>query len=186
MSPDEFGQDLERYIKAIEDITGERIVGHRAPFFSITQKSLWAFDILWEKGIRYDSSIFPVINYRYGISSAERLAHCILLNNGNKILEIPLSVVRIMGFNLPIGGGAYMRIFPYKVIQRGFRYLNEKGIPGVFYVHPWELDPLHPIIRLPFRIKVSHYYNLKSTEFKLNRLLEEFKFAPIEDVFQLE
>ena len=91
-----------------------------------------------------------------------------------------------MGCNLPIGGGAYMRIFPYKVIQWGFRRLNQKGIPGVFYIHPWELDPLHAKIMLPIRIKVPHYYNLKSMESKLSRLLEEFKFAPIEEVFQVE
>lgn len=180
---EEFAKELRASIEIIEGITGNRPLGFRAPFFSITQDSMWAIDAMISEGIVYDSSIFPVWNYRYGIPSCQRLPHKIKSGNGKEILEIPMSTLRRFGVNIPICGGAYFRIFPYEYIRRGIRQLNRQGTPTVFYIHTWELDADHPRIPLPRRISITHYANLRSTESKLKRLLEDFDFTSIESVF---
>lgn len=181
--PCEFREEVRRAKHLVEDITGLPAFGFRAPIFSITKASLWALDILVEEGFLYDSSIFPAWNYRYGIPSANLLPSKMRTPNGGMLVEIPVSCVKLGFLRLPVGGGAYLRLWPYKVTRWGIRRLNKMGLPAVFYIHPWELDPSHPIIPLPKRISLTHYANLKSTEFKLKRLLSEFSFAPIEEVF---
>src|SRR5262249_6205525 len=161
-----------------EDLAGQAVIGHRAPFFSITRESLWALDVLGELGIRYDSSIFPVVNYRYGISDAPRWPHRIPVGN-DAIAEFPISTLRLWGHNVPVAGGAYFRIYPYALTRRAFRQINNEGYPVTFYLHPWELDADHPRIPLPKRIALTHYFNLKATEKRLRRLLGEFRFAPM-------
>jgi len=178
LTPDEFRAEMTRSIRFLEDLTGRPVRGFRAPFFSITRQSLWALDILAELGIRYDSSIFPVLNYRYGIEDAPRWPHAIR-SNGHEITEFPISTWRIGGRNLPIAGGAYFRIYPYAFTRLAFRTLNRGGRTLTFYLHPWEIDPEHPRIPLARRIAATHYVNLKSTEPKLRRLLREFRFAPM-------
>jgi polysaccharide deacetylase family protein (PEP-CTERM system associated) len=162
-------------------VTGVKVLGHRAPFFSITKKSLWALDILGELGVRYDTSIFPVMNYRYGIEDAPRWPYDIDAN-GHPMREFPISTWRILGKNIPIAGGAYFRIFPYAITRAGFRSINRDGKPAVFYLHPWEIDPDHPRIELPRRIAATHYFNLKATEARLVRLLHDFRFAPMKEI----
>lgn len=179
----EFARELRCSIEIIEGITGKKPLGFRAPFFSITQNSMWAIDVMVSEGIVYDSSIFPVWNYRYGIPSCQRLPHKIKSGNGKEILEIPMSTLRLLGINAPICGGAYFRILPYEYTKRGIGRLNRQGIPTVFYIHTWELDADHPRIPLPKRISVTHYANLRSAEHKLKKLLEEFEFTSMESVF---
>ncbi|NER40142.1 MAG: polysaccharide deacetylase family protein, partial [Oscillatoria sp. SIO1A7] len=103
MNPKSFRSELRHSIALLEDLTGEKVIGHRAAYFSITKKTLWALDILAEEGILYDSSIYPVINWRYGIPNANRLPSYINLKKGLKILEIPISTLQLTGFNFPIG-----------------------------------------------------------------------------------
>jgi len=182
--PEVFRAELERSIKMLEDLTGTRVVGHRAPFFSITNRSLWALDILGELGIRYDSSIYPVYNYRYGIEGAPRWPHAIT-RGGVTLTEFPISTWKLLGRNLPIAGGAYFRIYPYALTRAGFRAINHSGRAGVFYLHPWELDPDHPRIDLPRRIALTHYVNLRATEGRLRRLLRDFEFAPMREVLNV-
>lgn len=184
-TPDEFRADLQRSLVVLEELVGQRPLGHRAPFFSITRESLWALPILRELGLRYDSSIFPVANYRYGIPEAHRWPHAIE-TDGATLLEFPISTWRLCGRNVPIAGGAYFRILPYAVTRRGLQSVNREGHPFVFYIHPWELDPDHPRIALPRRIARTHYFNLAATENRLRRLLREFRFAPMQDVLHLE
>lgn len=180
-TPDLFRGEMKRAIRYLEDITGQPVLGHRAPFFSITRESLWALDVLGELGIRYDSSIFPVLNYRYGIEDAPRWPYRIG-DGRNSLMEFPISTWRVLGRNLPIAGGAYFRIYPYAFTRRAFTSLNENGHPAVFYLHPWELDPDHPRIPLPRRISLTHYINLSKTEKRLRRLLDDFSFAPMREV----
>jgi polysaccharide deacetylase family protein (PEP-CTERM system associated) len=180
-SPDLFRSEMDRGIKLLEDITGQRVLGHRAPFFSITRESLWALEVLGELGIRYDSSIFPVLNYRYGIADAPRWPYQVEAGQ-QQLMEFPISTLQVLGRNLPIAGGAYFRIFPYAFTRSAFRSLNSKGHPAVFYLHPWELDPEHPRIPLPRRISLTHYFNLHRTEDRLRRMLRDFKFAPMQEV----
>jgi polysaccharide deacetylase family protein (PEP-CTERM system associated) len=180
-TPDLFRREMGRAIKLLEDITGQRVLGHRAPFFSITRDSLWAFEVLGELGIRYDSSVFPVLNYRYGIADAPRWPYEVDAGK-RRLIEFPISTWQFWGRNVPIAGGAYFRIYPYALTRRAFRAVNGKGRPAVFYVHPWELDPDHPRIPLPRRISLTHYLNLQRTEDRFRRLLRDFKFVPMSEV----
>jgi polysaccharide deacetylase family protein (PEP-CTERM system associated) len=181
LSPQTYRTELERSIRVIEDLAGTKVLGHRAAFFSITRQSTWALDLLVELGVRYDSSIYPVLNYRYGIDDAPRWPHP-LTAGGRSIVEFPISTWRLAGRNVPIAGGAYFRLYPYAFTRMGFRSINRQGQPAVFYIHPWELDPGQPRIRLPRRIALTHYANLGATEGRLRRLLRDFRFAPMKDV----
>jgi polysaccharide deacetylase family protein (PEP-CTERM system associated) len=176
-----FGDELRRSIRLLEDLGQCRVTGHRAPFFSITRDSLWALDVLGEAGIRYDSSIFPVLNYRYGIEDAPRWPYPVETAGGT-VTEFPITTWRALGRNLPVAGGAYFRLYPYALTRAAFRSINRAGKPGVFYVHPWEIDPEHPRIPLPRRIAFTHYANLRATEGRLGRLLRDFRFAPMGEV----
>lgn len=176
-----FRSELSRAINFLEDLTGKKVIGHRAPFFSITKDSLWALDILGELGIRYDSSIFPILNYRYGIADAPRFPYKI--SRGKfEFMEFPISTIKLPGITLPISGGAYFRIYPYQVTKQAIRKVNRSGEPVTFYLHPWELDPEHPRIDVPRRIALTHYFNLGATEKRLRKLLEDFKMAPMGEV----
>lgn len=183
-SPEEFRREMEKSLEILEKLSGQKIVSYRAPFFSITQSSLWALEDLADLGILFDSSIFPVINYRYGIPQAPRFPHWIGMKNGAKILEFPISTLRILGKNIPIAGGAYFRIFPYRFIKAGIKNLNKKKLPVIFYLHPWEIDPEHPRINLPRRVSLTHYYNLSGTEEKFKRLLKDFEFSTLKKVLE--
>jgi polysaccharide deacetylase family protein (PEP-CTERM system associated) len=180
-TPDLFRAEMKRAIDHLHEITGEKVLGHRAPFFSITKQSLWALEVLGELGIRYDSSIFPVLNYRYGIESAPRWPYQITAGESN-LTEFPISTWRLLGRNLPVAGGAYFRIYPYSFTRRAFRAINREGYPVAFYLHPWEIDPAQPRIPLPRRIALTHYFNLAATERRLRRLLRDFHFAPMREV----
>ncbi len=183
-TPELFRTELSRSIRALQDVTGRQVLGHRAPFFSITEQSLWALEILGELGIRYDSSIFPVLNYRYGIEDAPRWPYQ-LEAGAHKLMEFPISTWRLWGRNLPVAGGAYFRIYPYSFTRRAFRSINSQGNPVAFYLHPWEIDPSQPRIALPRRIALTHYFNLGATENRLRRLLGDFKFAPMAEVLNV-
>lgn len=181
LSEESFRQELRRSIGLLEDLSGAPVLGHRAPFFSITRDSLWALDVLADCGIRYDSSIFPVLNYRYGIPDAPRWPYEV--GEGERALkEFPVSTCRLLGRNIPVAGGAYFRIYPYLLTRWAFRSINRQGQPAVFYLHPWEIDPDHPRIPLPRRIALTHYFNLGATERRLRRLLADFRFAPMREV----
>lgn len=186
LKPEEFNDEIVRTNLAITSITGRRPVGFRAPIFSIIDGSYWAFDILLENGYKYDSSIFPVVNYRYGVVKADRFRHMIATESGRHIVELPVTTARAFGINLPVGGGAYFRIWPYAVTKWGFRQVNKSGRPGVFYIHPWELDPDQPKIEMPRRIYLTHYHRLGSTEKKLHRLLSDFEFSTMSRVFEID
>jgi polysaccharide deacetylase family protein (PEP-CTERM system associated) len=183
-TPDVFREELQRSVKALSDITGKPVHGHRAAFFSITRDSLWALDIVAELGLRYDSSIHPVRNFRYGIHDAPRWLHEIQAGD-RRLLEFPISTLRILGQNLPMAGGAYFRIYPYFLTRTAFRALNRQGKTGVFYLHPWELDPEQPRVALPWRVRTTHYMNLHRTEGRLRRLLADFRFAPLGEVLNV-
>ena len=180
-SPEEFEAELRRSKELLEELSGRPVLGHRAAFFSITERSRWALPILARAGIRYDSSIFPVRNWRYGNAGAPRWPHAIDTGAGT-LEEFPLSTVAIRGRTVPVGGGAYFRIYPYALTRRALRSINARGRPAAFYLHPWELDPNHPRIPLPRRVAATHYFNLRATEPRLRRLLGDFAFAPMKEV----
>jgi polysaccharide deacetylase family protein (PEP-CTERM system associated) len=180
---DLYRQDLERSQQILERILGQPARGYRAPSFSVTTQSMWALDVMLETGIEYDSSIFPVQDSLYGIPGALRFPFVIHSRGERELVEFPMTTARFAGRNLPLGGGAYLRVLPYHYMRWGMRRVNREGHPAVVYLHPWELDPEQP--RLKSRGKrgfSTHYLNLDSMEKKLRRLLTDFRFAPVRDV----
>jgi polysaccharide deacetylase family protein (PEP-CTERM system associated) len=176
----EFEEDLVKSIKTIEGITGNKILGFRAPSFSITKSSLWALEILAKNNIKYDASIFPILHHRYGIENSERFPYHIS-NNGYNIIEYPCSTIRILGRNIPFSGGGYLRLLPYKVIKNFIKWINKEYQPVIIYLHPWELDINLPRIKAGAMNEFRHYYNLDSTEVKLRHLLDDFCFTTVKE-----
>jgi polysaccharide deacetylase family protein (PEP-CTERM system associated) len=189
--PDEFRHELRRSIDLLRQLSGQRVVGYRAPYFSITGEALWALDVLVEEGILYDSSIFPTLNYRYGIAGASRHPGWIRTASGARLFEVPLSTVRLPharsrgGLNVPLGGGGYFRLYPYSLTQALTRHLHRQEAQGlIFYVHPWEYDPGHPRVPMPRLVpRITHYLNLASTASKTERLLRDFSFTTMSEAF---
>lgn len=185
IGPDAFRADVERSKHLLEDITGREVIGYRAPSFSITARSLWALDVLLDLGFQYDSSIFPVRDPLYGIPGANRFPFPIT-RNGHMLTEFPISTVQFAGQTLPLGG-AYLRLLPYRYTRWGLKRLEREQQAGVVYVHPWELDPDQPRLRVRGKRGFStHYFRLRATEAKVRRLLSDFRFAPMATVLGLE
>lgn len=181
MTPERFREETRHARDAVSNLTGRQVTAYRAAYFSITRQSFWALEELVGLGFRYDSSIFPVKNWRYGIPDFEPRPQSVMTGNG-PILELPLPVRKVLGKNLPLSGGAYFRLYPYAVTRNNFRFAESRGIPAVFYLHPWELDPDHPRVAFDWRARATHYAQLRSTLPKLERLLKEFQFSSIGSV----
>jgi polysaccharide deacetylase family protein (PEP-CTERM system associated) len=177
LSPEQFRDDLIQGLEAVEKASGKRVVGYRAPMFSINQTRMWALEILRDTGFSYDSSIFPIRNIYYGFPDAPRFPY--LPFEGDSFVEFPLSTVRLFGYNWPVAGGFYMRLYPYKLFKRGLRSINREGQPAIIYLHPWDIDPGQPRPNPTLREQFTHYYNLHSAEEKLTSLLRDFRFAPL-------
>lgn len=179
----EFREDIKRAKSITEDIIGAPLKCFRAPSYSITSETLWALDDLHEAGFESDSSIFPVVHDHYGIPDAPRFPHYRSLSGSRRIMEFPPSTLRAYGMNFPVAGGGYFRFLPYSVTACAIRHINEKETqPAMFYLHPWEIDPEQPRIAAPWRSRFRHYQNLRTTEYKLNRLLDDFSWASMSDV----
>ncbi|MDQ4131312.1 MAG: polysaccharide deacetylase family protein [Actinomycetota bacterium] len=181
-SPREFRDDVERARGAIGDIVGDAPRGYRAPYFSIRKDSIWALDILADLGFAYDSSIFPVHNYRYGIPDAPREPHRYETVSG-AIQELPLTPLRVAGANLPFSGGAYLRILPWLVQRAAWSAATRRSMRVVSYIHPWELDSEQPRIELPRRVAATHYARLRLTHRRLNRLFVRHQFGRLDHAF---
>ena len=175
----------ERLIAAkygLEDVSGKRVYGFRAPDFSITQASIWTLDILRESGILYDSSIYPIaLHDVYGISEAKRFIH--ELPNG--LIEFPLSTIEILGKRFPFGGGGYFRLYPLFVTKRCISKINQLGQSCMLYIHPYEAGPIIPTIpELSWYRKFRHYHNCKGGDGRLRQILRAFKFAPAIEILK--
>lgn len=182
IGPDGFREDLKRARVAIQDAVGEDVRGYRAPSYSITERSLWALDILVEEGFTFDSSIFPVRHHRYGIPDFARDPVRLDLPSGASIREFPLTTVSAGGTNLPLAGGAYLRFFPPVVFRWGFGRRQASHEPTVLYTHPWEIDPHQPRQDVGWLTRINHYFNLGRTEPRLRGLLERFPFTTMGSV----
>src|SRR4029078_4469889 len=169
----DFPKDVKRAKVILGDQTGVSVRSYRAPSYSITSKTLWALEILAEFGFEYDSSIFPIRHDYYGIPNAPRFPHYWSLQSGARLLEFPPSTVQILGTNVPIAGGGYLRLLPYTVTAWAIRRLNQKeDQPAMVYLHPWEIDPDQPRLDASWRSRFRQYQNLQTTEKKLMRLLD--------------
>lgn len=177
-----FKDDLIKSLAALENIIKKKIIGHRAASFSITKKSLWALEILSSHGIRYDCSVFPIRHPRYGIENAPRFPYRI----NDRLMEFPPSTISLFGRNIPVAGGAYLRLLPYWFIKYSIKKINADSKPCQVYIHPWELDTEQPRLDIPLTRGFQHYANLATAEWKLRGLLNDFKFAAAKDVLGIE
>lgn len=180
-----FKNETERSKKLLEDITGLEVRGYRASTYSITQKSLWALDVLVDLGFKYDSSIYPINHDVYGMPWAKRCIHELHTPKNKSIIEFPITTKKILGKNIPIGGGGYFRLFPYWFTKYCLKSEYENKESFIFYLHPWELDINQPRINNASKMsKFRHYNNIKKTEKKFYCLLKDFKFNTVEYVLR--
>jgi polysaccharide deacetylase family protein (PEP-CTERM system associated) len=178
-TPTAFRVDVRRAKELLEDAAGCPVLGYRAPSYSITPRSLWALDILIEEGYSYDASIFPIRHDRYGIPISPREPFPIERPAGT-LTEVPGSTVRVGPLNLPVAGGGYFRILPYRWTHWGISRLNQdEGKAAVFYLHPWEVDPGQPRLSAGWLGTFRHYRNLAETEARLRSLLQDFAFDTV-------
>lgn len=186
MQSQETFRDETRHAKQLlEDLIGEPVRGYRAASFSITPKSRWALDTLLDIGFEYDSSIFPVRHDRYGMPGAARSPGTVESPSGRRIVEFPMSTALFGGIPVPVSGGGYFRLLPYRFVRAGLRRINERdGVPFTFYLHPWEVDPQQPRMKVGLLSRVRHYTNLDRCEDRLKRLLGEFRFTSMRRVLQ--
>jgi len=181
-TPAEFRAEVVDSRAILEDVAGRPVYGHRAPSFSIVPGSEWAFDVLIEAGYTYDSSIFPVHRGDYGYPGAKPDANRIERPAGD-ILELPLATTTVAGLRFPAAGGGYFRQLPYAITRRAFAEHSKRDSPGMFYVHPWEIDPDQPRLAVPWLAKLRHYRGLRRTLPRLERLLSEFRFTSVERAY---
>jgi polysaccharide deacetylase family protein (PEP-CTERM system associated) len=184
-TPEEFRKDLRQSCDSLEQLTGEKVRLYRAPSFSIVQQSLWALDILAEEGIELDSSIFPIHHDRYGIPGAK--IHPYRHRVGTREMwEVPPTVARWLGLNVPVGGGGYLRLYPRAITESLLSSVNRDGRAFQIYIHPWEVDPEQPRMHGSLKSRFRHYVNLTTTLGKLDSLLARFRFGTLSDVVACE
>ncbi len=176
----EFGAKLSKAKSKLEDVSGQKVFGFRAPDFSITKKNLWVIDVLKELGFVYDSSIYPIgLHDVYGMKNANRHIHKL----SNDLIEFPMSSIEYFSKRFPFGGGGYFRLYPLWLTNYFIRALNRDNIPCMTYIHPYEVGPVIPKIPglSPHR-KFRHYYNCKNGKKRLGKLCRSFKFSTIMNV----
>ncbi len=181
-TPTEFRADVGRSRRLLEDVGGVQVRGYRAATFSIGKRNTWAFRVLESEGYRYSSSINPIRHDLYGMPDAPRTP---FQPDGGTLWEIPMTTVRMPGRNLPCAGGGYFRLLPYPLYRAGLRRVNRADRqPGIFYFHPWELDPDQPrIAGCALKSRIRHYTNLHRMRPRLWRLLREFQWDRMDRVY---
>jgi polysaccharide deacetylase family protein (PEP-CTERM system associated) len=169
----------------LEDTIGKAVTGYRAASFSITRDSLWALDTLIDAGFEYDSSVFPIRHDSYGIPGASPEPGKIQAPSQRSLVEFPMSAAKFWGVQVPVSGGGYFRILPYWLTRAGLKQINEQaGRPFTFYLHPWEVDPGQPRVKVKAFSRFRHYTNLDVCESRLRRVFGDFKFSTMRDVLE--
>lgn len=180
LGPDRFRADLIESRDILQDTVGDAVQLYRAPSFSITNDSLWALEVLIEEGFTTDSSIYPIRHDRYGIPTARLEPHVITTPSG-PITEFP-GMVCEWGTRVPVGGGGYLRLFPWWLTKRLLHRVRAQQRPLNVYIHPWEFDPDQPRVACSWKSRFRHYQNLKTTVPKMRALLQTFRLGTMTDV----
>lgn len=183
LTADEFRADLARTKASLEAAAPCRVTGFRAPSFSFTRGTPWAFDVLRAEGYAFSSSVFPVQHDRYGIPDFPRTPVRLVDGSGRALWEFPMTTWRVLGRNVPASGGGWLRFLPPAVIHHAIRRVNADGVPAILYLHPWEVDPEQPRVHAAGRAtRFRHYVNLDQTLTRLDGLLRAFAWAPVSAV----
>lgn len=182
-TPEQFRADIRKNKQILEDISGAEVIGYRAASYSIGVNNLWALQILEDEGHRYSSSIYPVKHDLYGMPEAPRFVF--QPENVRSLLEVPITTLKVLNKNIPCGGGGFFRLYPYQFSKWAYQYINSvEKQSGIFYFHPWEIDPEQPRQQnLPLKSRFRHYLNLSRVEARLNRLLNDFAWDTMQNVF---
>lgn len=183
ISESAFRDDVRRARQTLEDASGTAVVGYRAPSFSLTDEVPWAARVLVEEGHRYDSSRFPIARRGYGSALADRRPHVLHTDSG-PLMEYPPAVWLLGGQRVPVAGGGWFRQLPLPVIRKGLGAVLASGMPAVFYIHPWEIDPDQPRLSVKFLTRVRHYRGLAAAESRLRTLLGSWRFTSFAGLMQ--
>lgn len=179
MTQNQFDTDLKESIMIIESLTKKKVLGFRAPSWSVSQQATpWFWSVLKKNNLQYSSSLFPFKTFLYGDQKAKQNSHFI-----NNILEIPPSTLPIL--RLPFSGGCYLRLLPFPIIYLSSKLLNLQKQPVNFYIHPREIDPFQPRLKLPPKENLIHYYGIFQTENKLKKILSSFSCQSIKKYYKL-
>ena len=186
LTPDQFRDDLDRSRKILQDTSGQKVVGYRAPSFSIDQRTPWAHEILAEQGYAYSSSVAPINHDHYGWAGSPRFAWKPVEQSG--FIELPVTTVKLGNRVFAAGGGGFFRLLPYPLYERSIRKMhNDDGRGAIFYFHPWEIDPGQPRVGdAPIKSKLRHYTNLRLMRAKLLRAGQDFKWGRVDELAALE
>lgn len=180
-----FREETLRAKHFLEEVIAKPVIGYRAASFSITRESLWALDVLIDAGFEYDSSVFPIRHDRYGMPGASPEPGHVIAPSKRTLVEFPMSAAKFFGMQVPVSGGGYFRILPYWVTHAGLKQINEKaGRPFTFYLHPWEVDPEQPRVKVGALSRFRHYTNLNRCEARLRRVLGDFRFGTMREVLE--
>lgn len=180
LDENQFAESVTRSLIILRELaSGQSVVGHRAPAFSLDRNQSWPFEILRKNGIVYDSSINPHSTYLYGDRQSLRFPHEL-----HGLVEIPPGVVQWAGIRMPVGGGGTLRILPHRYLRWARHRYQSEGYPPVLYIHPWEFVPEHPSIPLPPKLRFIHWTGIQTTEEKVRIILEENSNIRIIDYFQ--
>lgn len=181
MTQEEAREDIETSKAILEEIAGIRVVGYRAPSFSVNENNQWVYQLLVEAGFQYSSSTYPIAHDLYGVPNWPRFKY----TRPEGIIELPIPTIVNKGTNVGIGGGGYFRLYPYWLSKRRIdTYLKQNDAPYSFYFHPWEIDAEQPVIKqASFKSKVRHYINLKRMEGKLIQLIGDYKWSTMQEAY---
>jgi polysaccharide deacetylase family protein (PEP-CTERM system associated) len=182
ISPAAFREDVRRAKAVLEDTTGQRVRGYRAPSFSLTDEVPWAAQVLVEEGYTYDSSRFPIARRGYGAAGGRRDPH-MLSTAAGPLAEYPPAVWLVAGQRVPVAGGGWFRQLPIAIIRRGLAAVLHERMPAVFYIHPWEIDPAQPRLPVGMVTRIRHYRGLHAAEARLRDLLSTWRFQSFAQLF---
>jgi polysaccharide deacetylase family protein (PEP-CTERM system associated) len=195
MSREEIREEIIRSKASVEDLTGTEVIGHRAPEFSISGENLWVMELLLDQGIKYDSSIYPVKTTRYGSADFSQTINWLELEDGRRIIEAPLSVVKYFGKTVPASGGGSFRAFPYGFTRSAIRKIT-RSQPYIFYMHPYEIDSppfqdfyMNAVRNSSFRARFrlnKYWFNRHTVYPKLGKLLDAYKFTSLKNVINTQ
>jgi len=184
-------EEFENEIKKFHKLTNGKSKGFRAPSFSLNYKSSWILDILEKNNYIYDSSVVPAKTSLYGIPNADKKPYKITSNNlerdskNGKIIEFPLLVTKFFGKKIPAGGGFYLRTLPFRIIENAIKSYEKQRIPGVFYIHSWELTPeFMPKIALSKKDHFITFHNITKAYGKMEKLLKKYDFTSFENYIE--
>lgn len=181
LGPQAFANDVVQSKAVLEDMSGQKVVGYRAPNFSISHRTSWAHGLLVDAGFRYSSSVAPFAHDHYGWPGAKRVPWTPV--RGHDFLEIPIATCRLFGRILPCAGGGFFRLYPYTLSRWLLQRAQAQGIAPIFYLHPWEFDPGQPQpADAPIHVRVRHRLNLSRVDARFAHLLDDFIWTRLDQL----